>query len=53
MENWPKAALFSPKNEPKGSQGPIGTPRDHENSFPEMQGYEISMLGRKFLNYLP
>ena len=35
-QNW----HFLPKNEPKGPQGPIGTPQDDKNCFFELPGYE-------------
>ena len=42
-----KNCHFSPQNEPKGPQGPIETPQDHENYFFELPGYENPMLEKK------
>ena len=44
---------FLPKNEPKGPQGPIGTPQDDKNCFFELPGYESPMLGKRIFELSP
>ena len=48
-----KNGRFYPPNEPKGPQGPIGTPKDHENYFFELQGYEFLVLEKRVFEFTP
>ena len=48
-----KNCHFWPQNEPKGPQGPIETPQDHENNFFELPGYENPMLEKIFFELSP
>ena len=44
---------FLPKNEPKGPQGPIGTPQDDQICFLSCQDMKTPCWEKEFLSYLP
>ena len=48
-QNW----HFLPKNEPKGPQGPIGTPQGDKSYFFELPGYENPILGKRIFELSP
>ena len=51
--NLSKNSHFLPENEPKGPQGPIGTPQDDKNCFFELPGYENPMVGKRIFDLSP
>ena len=51
--NFSRNRHFLPENEPKGPQGPIGTPQDDKNYFFELPGYENPMLGKRIFELSP
>ena len=51
--NLPLNSQFLPENEPKGPQGPIGTPQDDKNYFFKLPGYENPRLGKRIFELSP
>ena len=42
-----------PENEPKGPQGPIGTPQDDKNYFFKLPGYEHPSVEKRIFELSP
>ena len=53
MENWSKIALFSPKMSQKAPRDPLRPPRDNENYFFELPGYENHMVEKRIFGLSP